>query len=293
MDGAGETVQLLADYESLMERWADPEADYEKLGASQADLEARIEAAQGWDLQRTIEIAMDALRLPPPAPVRGAPLGWRETPSGPVPTPAQPARPPAARRAHEPSRCRERALAREATGLVSRDGGGDHPRQVLPRQRRSMDTRTRSGERGSRSRATTPPGWSRSRLASTPSNVPRQPSNEPSHARLEWVRLAPKARQAKGRARLTAYETLRKEAEAYDPSQERVQIHIPPGPRLGDQVVEVDESRQGIRRQAPHREPLLPASQGRHRRCDRRQRRRKDHAVQDADRRRDRGRRTP
>src|SRR5262245_65078618 len=48
-----------------MAGWADPEADYEKLGARQADLEAKIEAAGAWDLSRTTEIAMDALRLPP------------------------------------------------------------------------------------------------------------------------------------------------------------------------------------------------------------------------------------
>src|SRR5262249_46057152 len=65
MDGVGATAALLADYDALMGQWADPDADYEKLGARQAELEAKIEAAGAWDLQRTIEIAMDALRLPP------------------------------------------------------------------------------------------------------------------------------------------------------------------------------------------------------------------------------------
>ena len=63
---------------------------------------------------------------------------------------------------------------------------------------------------------------------------------------LEWVRMAPKARQAKGRARLTAYENLRSEAEDYDPASEKVQIHIPPGNRLGDQVIEVEHLRKGF-----------------------------------------------
>ena len=65
MDGVGETATLLARYDEVMAGWADPDADYEKLGAQQAELEAKIEAAGAWDLQRTIEIAMDALRLPP------------------------------------------------------------------------------------------------------------------------------------------------------------------------------------------------------------------------------------
>ena len=49
----------------MLAKWADPDADYEKLGEEQADLEAQIEASGAWDLKRTIEIAMDALRLPP------------------------------------------------------------------------------------------------------------------------------------------------------------------------------------------------------------------------------------
>jgi energy-dependent translational throttle protein EttA len=65
MDGVGQVAALLTEYDEVMAGWADPEADYEKLGARQADLESRIEAAGAWDLQRTTEIAMDALRLPP------------------------------------------------------------------------------------------------------------------------------------------------------------------------------------------------------------------------------------
>src|SRR5690554_4687751 len=65
MDGVGHVAALLQEYDEVMAAWADPDADYEKLGARQADLEAKIEAAGAWDLQRTIEVAMDALRLPP------------------------------------------------------------------------------------------------------------------------------------------------------------------------------------------------------------------------------------
>src|SRR4029453_17654733 len=65
MDGVGQVAALLADYDEVMAGWADPDADYEKLGARQADLEARIDAAGAWDLQRTVDVAMDALRLPP------------------------------------------------------------------------------------------------------------------------------------------------------------------------------------------------------------------------------------
>jgi ATP-binding cassette ChvD family protein len=56
---------------------------------------------------------------------------------------------------------------------------------------------------------------------------------------LDWVRMAPRARQAKGKARLAAYEKLQAEAEAAERGPERLQIHIPAGPHLGDQVIEV------------------------------------------------------
>jgi energy-dependent translational throttle protein EttA len=63
---------------------------------------------------------------------------------------------------------------------------------------------------------------------------------------LEWVRMAPKARQAKGKARLSAYESLLAEAEAYNPADDKVQIHIPPGRRLGGQVIEVEHLSKGF-----------------------------------------------
>jgi ATP-binding cassette ChvD family protein len=53
---------------------------------------------------------------------------------------------------------------------------------------------------------------------------------------LEWVRMSPKARQSKSKARLKAYEEMA--AEDFDAKEKELEIHIPPGPRLGDQVIE-------------------------------------------------------
>ncbi|GIR37434.1 MAG: hypothetical protein CM15mP49_28190 [Actinomycetota bacterium] len=64
MDGVGEVASLLEDYDQVLEAWSDPDADFEKLGSLQAEIEGKIEAAGAWDLQRMVEIAMDALRLP-------------------------------------------------------------------------------------------------------------------------------------------------------------------------------------------------------------------------------------
>jgi energy-dependent translational throttle protein EttA len=62
---------------------------------------------------------------------------------------------------------------------------------------------------------------------------------------LEWVRMGAKARQAKGKARLTAYERLLAEANDAKDTTRELEIVIPPGPRLGDQVIEVNELRKG------------------------------------------------
>ena len=62
---------------------------------------------------------------------------------------------------------------------------------------------------------------------------------------LEWIRLSPRARQAKGKARLNSYEQLLAEAESAPERAERLEIVIPPGPRLGELVVEVDHLRKG------------------------------------------------
>jgi len=65
MDGAGEMAQMLARFEEVSNAFSDPDADMDKLIAEQADLQEKIDAGNGWDLGRTVEIAMDALRCPP------------------------------------------------------------------------------------------------------------------------------------------------------------------------------------------------------------------------------------
>src|SRR6185369_8412132 len=65
MEGAGEMAQMLARFEEVSNAFSDPDADMDKLIAEQAELQEKIDAGNGWDLGRTVEIAMDALRLPP------------------------------------------------------------------------------------------------------------------------------------------------------------------------------------------------------------------------------------
>ena len=113
---------------------------------------------------------------------------------------------------------------------------------------------------------------------------------------LEWVRSNAKARQTKSKARLDRYDEMANEAEKTR-KLDFEEIQIPPGPRLGSTVIEASQPQQGLRRPAADRQPVVLAAAQRHRRHHRPQRRRQDHAVQDhrragaADRRRGPGRR--
>jgi ATP-binding cassette ChvD family protein len=65
MDGAGDMATMLARFEEVSNAFSDPDADMDKLITEQGELQEKIDAGNGWDLQRQVEIAMDALRCPP------------------------------------------------------------------------------------------------------------------------------------------------------------------------------------------------------------------------------------
>ena len=65
-EGTQEVIDLLAEFEKVNEAYGDPDADYEKLGERQAEIQEKIDALGGWDLDSRLEMAMDALRCPPP-----------------------------------------------------------------------------------------------------------------------------------------------------------------------------------------------------------------------------------
>jgi len=65
MEGVGETAAMLKEFEDVSNAMADPDADFDTLLAHQAELQEKIEHADAWDVQRKVEIAMDALRCPP------------------------------------------------------------------------------------------------------------------------------------------------------------------------------------------------------------------------------------
>jgi len=245
MDGVAEVAGLLTAYEELMARWSDPDADYEKLGNAQAELEARIEAAGGWDLQRTIDIAMDALRLPPgDADVSTLSGGERRR----VALCRLLLSKPDLLLLDEPTN----HLDAESVAWLERflqDYPGTvvaitHDRYFLDNVARwilELDHGKGHPFEGNYS------GW----LEQKQERLGRQEKQNEARRRtlereLDWVRMAPKARQAKSKARLSAYEELQKEAEEARDTSSRLEIAIPPGPRLGDQVIEASALRKGF-----------------------------------------------
>jgi energy-dependent translational throttle protein EttA len=237
-DGVGQVASLLTEYDEVMAGWADPEADYEKLGARQAELEAKIDAAGAWDLSRTVDIAMDALRLPPgDADVTALSGGERRR----VALCRLLLSRPDLLLLDEPTN----HLDAESVAWLERflrDYQGTvvaitHDRYFLDNVAGWILELDRGRGYPFEGNYT---GWLEQKQARLDQEEKTDTARRRTLEReLEWVRMAPRARQAKGKARLAAYEKLQAEAEAAERGPDRLQIHIPPGPHLGDQVIDV------------------------------------------------------
>ena len=239
---------------ALLDRFNELSMNYSDETADEfARVQEQIDAVDGWNLDTTLEFAMDALRCPPARRRRHHALGRRAPPGRAVPAAAAPARPAAARRAHQPPRRRVGRVARAPPAGLPRHGRGDHPRPLLPRQRRRLDPRARPRPRH-------PLPGQLLGLAGAEAQPASQQRQRQENARqrtieqeLEWVRLNASARRNKPKARLNAYEALL--AQDRNVKLDQVQIHIPAGPRLGDIVVEADGAAQGLRRPPADRRP--------------------------------------
>ena len=244
LDGVRPIKDLLDTYNAVMAKWSEPDADYEAIGAEQSALEDKINAVGAWDIDRTVDIAMDALRCPPDdADVTKLSGGEKRR----VALARLLLQHPDLLLLDEPTNhldaesveWLERFLQEYAGTVVAIT----HDRYFLDNVAQwilELDRGRGIPFSGNYS------GWLEQKLARLATEQKTEDARARTLAReLDWVRLSPRARQAKGKARLSAYEELMNEASSDKGAARELEIVIPPGPRLGDQVIEVEHLRKG------------------------------------------------
>ncbi|MBU6232904.1 MAG: energy-dependent translational throttle protein EttA [Acidobacteria bacterium] len=238
-EGMAETVALITRFNEVCAAMGDPDADFDALLTEQADLQSKIDAANAWDLERTLDIAMEALRLPPPdADVTVLSGGERRR----VALCRLLLSKPDLLLLDEPTN----HLDAESVAWLERtlqDYPGavvaiTHDRYFLDNVAEwilELDRGAGIPWKGNYS------SWleqKQNRLAAEEkADKNRQEALE---RELEWIRMSPRARQSKGKARLTAFNQLVTASEQADKRPDKLEITIPPGPRLGDLVVNAD-----------------------------------------------------
>ncbi|HET9089382.1 MAG TPA: energy-dependent translational throttle protein EttA [Acidimicrobiales bacterium] len=244
-DGVAHQRDLLARYNVVCASFADPDANFDALLAEQAELQTKIDAAGAWDLDRTLEIAMDALNLPPAdSPVTTLSGGERRRVALCRLLLSQPdlllLDEPTNHLDAESVAWLERTLQNYAGTVVAIT----HDRYFLDNAASwilELDRGHGIPWEGNYS------SWLEQKQARLASEEKADSARQAALAReLEWIRMSPRARQSKGKARVNAFNELVAEAESAERRADKVEIAIPPGPRLGDLVVDAAHLSKGF-----------------------------------------------
>ncbi len=242
--GVGEKKALLDRFNDVCAAMGAPDADIDTLLAEQSELQDSIDAAGAWDLDRTLEIAMDALRLPPgDADVTTLSGGERRR----VALCRLLLSSPDLLLLDEPTNhldaesvaWLERTL-QEYPGTVV---AVTHDRYFLDNVAGwilELDRGAGLPWEGNYS------SWLEQKEHRLAQEAKADRSRQQALRReLDWIRLSPRARQSKGKARINAYNDLVAEAEAAERRADGLEITVPAGPRLGDRVVDAEHLRKG------------------------------------------------
>ncbi|MDO8908407.1 MAG: energy-dependent translational throttle protein EttA [Pseudohongiella sp.] len=244
-EGVGEVMKLLSDFNAISDRFAEPMSDDEMndLLEKQGELQNAIDAANGWDIERTLERAADALRLPPwDADVNKLSGGEKR----------------------RVALCRlllsnpDMLLLDEPTNHLDAESVAwlerflvEFPGTVvaITHDRYFLDNAAGWILELDRGHGIPYEGnytnWLETKESRLQTEAKQEQAREKTiRSELEWVRSNPKGRQAKSKARMARFEELN--SQEFQKRNETTELYIPPGPRLGDKVLEVKNLSKGF-----------------------------------------------
>ncbi|MDP2142110.1 MAG: energy-dependent translational throttle protein EttA [Gammaproteobacteria bacterium] len=244
-EAMGPVIKLIEDFNAISDRFAEPMSDDEmnELLEKQGELQNAIDSAEGWDIERKLEIAADALRLPPwDADVSTLSGGEKR----------------------RVALCRlllsnpDMLLLDEPTNHLDAESVGwlerflhDYPGTVvaITHDRYFLDNAAGWILELDRGHGIPYEGnytnWLETKEARLATEAKQEAARERTiKAELEWVRANPKGRQAKSKARIARFEELN--SQDFQKRNETSELYIPPGQRLGDMVIEVNNLCKGF-----------------------------------------------